>query len=1058
MKKNSKKAAGRVVCIGLAGVLALFAPQAAYASAASTQKDETVYVSLDSSGEVVKATVSDWLHTSGDVQQITDKSDLSGIQNVKSNEEPVKTGDDLTWILNADGSDSGGSDIYYEGTTDKTLPLTVSVSYTLDGKQVTADEIAGKTGKVTITVGLKNTDAHTVSVGGENVAMNTPMTAAAVVTLPSDTFTNVSVSDGSLFSDGNNQFAAFLTMPGLSDSLNLKSSGISELSDLDFPEEFTITADAADFTLDSIAVAATPELIDEDDLKNSDDIEEIKTNLNKLKGMQDDIEKADPDKDIRTLFSNPDRTAAARLLVDDVFDFYGLDTKAIDVLPQYITDDNIKLYDRVTSDLDKADLQYLLDDETLRTLNGRVTDASVGQIKKLLSDYDEIETFDMTKLNHVLKISSSYDKNYDKLDDIFSDAERILNRFNKSDIATLSALDSSKVQTKLDTVLDDMQSLGQYSGMLGSGLTTQDYEDIIAVILKNHSAGLSQEIAQILSALPDEDYVSTTQLSKLSSSEASGIADAIQQAVTNGDIEAVIPAATVGKVLTNDITSTELLNAVSRVLQPDSNGNISLKDLQTIKKSDVGTVFSSFSTAMVESLTEQLDTTALKGTSFETNIINGLSLDLENIGSTIENGIFGTETELSVSAFKTNYQNAIAYMIKTYKIDLSNLSTLSVLFPNFNKAAKVDTTGQIQKGVFGSVSSLLTTEIDTDKIEEELKPSVLIEKSSLESWLQNYTAEQLVQNGAETMMTLSTDASSLQSALSDKSALGSDYLSDLSSLRSNLQSQAKNLRTLEADVKDISEDDEAKMEEDLERIKDLLTDKDEMDYLIEWGGKLKGMKADMDGNSDNIALLRDLLKEYDDPEIQTFRSMIPTLQTDLDDSRPILESIKDQLSLTDVNASLHKLPQTAAVLMKTESDIRANRSIMDIFQKTTQPETVALFKSTFETLDDFQKNGSVDDYMEKIDNIEDLMDRKDAYINLSDQYDIFTEAADGADTKLKFVFKTAAIDEPEETPAVADTGTAGQTQAQTNDGGFLGWVRSVWNAAADSVKNILKRP
>jgi hypothetical protein len=138
--------------------------------------------------------------------------------------------------------------------------------------------------------------------------------------------------------------------------------------------------------------------------------DDLRDDLDKLSQMQDNIEKADPNRDIRSLFTNPDRTAAARLIVDDVFDFYDLDTAALDIMPKYVTDENISLYDRVTSDIDKADLKYVLDNEIIRGLNDRLTDENIEKAKTLLADYDEIETFQIGKLDRVIHVLDNYDK------------------------------------------------------------------------------------------------------------------------------------------------------------------------------------------------------------------------------------------------------------------------------------------------------------------------------------------------------------------------------------------------------------------------------------------------------------------------------------------------------------------------------------------------------------------------------------------------------------------------------------------------------------------------
>ena len=154
MKLKPKKNFGKITCVALAFILAVSVPGTVLASAASTEKDETVYVNMDTEGNVVETIVSDWLHSDTPVAQIPDKTDLKNVENVKSNDKPTKNGDNLTWMLSSNGS--SGSNIYYKGTTDKKSPLDVSIQYFLNDKPISAKDLAGKSGKVRIKIKIQN--------------------------------------------------------------------------------------------------------------------------------------------------------------------------------------------------------------------------------------------------------------------------------------------------------------------------------------------------------------------------------------------------------------------------------------------------------------------------------------------------------------------------------------------------------------------------------------------------------------------------------------------------------------------------------------------------------------------------------------------------------------------------------------------------------------------------------------------------------------------------------------------------------------------------------------
>ncbi|MEG1779411.1 MAG: hypothetical protein RR263_04855, partial [Oscillospiraceae bacterium] len=180
------------------------------------KKSETVYVNLNADGSVRETIVSDWLHSDKANVTVTDKTDLTDIQNIKGNEKPKRSDDTLTWQLT-------GNDVYYQGKSNKALPLEVSISYYLDGKKMTPQEIAGKSGKMEMHLSFHNTTSYTVDINGKPSVIHMPLSVVTALALPDDHFSNVQVSDGAVLSDGNNQAVSIMVMPGLSESLNLGS-------------------------------------------------------------------------------------------------------------------------------------------------------------------------------------------------------------------------------------------------------------------------------------------------------------------------------------------------------------------------------------------------------------------------------------------------------------------------------------------------------------------------------------------------------------------------------------------------------------------------------------------------------------------------------------------------------------------------------------------------------------------------------------------------------------------------------------------------------------------
>lgn len=238
------------------------------AYAATISKDETVYVDLDSNGNDVSNTVSNWISSDEVIKNLKDKSSLSDVKNVKGDEEPVIENGYMIW-------NSDKKDLYYNGKSDRSLPLDVLISYELDGESIEPSELAGKDGKVKITISVKNNEMRTITVNGADRQAYVPFTVAGTVILPTDKFTNVEVDGASMIDDGDKKVLAFAALPGLKESLNLDN--FDALKDT-----MTIEADVSDFELSSMMFVATPEIPDIDEIDGVENVDELKDALNKL--------------------------------------------------------------------------------------------------------------------------------------------------------------------------------------------------------------------------------------------------------------------------------------------------------------------------------------------------------------------------------------------------------------------------------------------------------------------------------------------------------------------------------------------------------------------------------------------------------------------------------------------------------------------------------------------------------------------------------------------------------------------------------------------------------
>lgn len=246
-------------------------------------KDETVYVFTDTSGKMTSTIVSDWLQNDSGLKTITDKTNLTDIQNVKGDE---------TYTANSDGTitwNADGNDIYYRGNSNLQAPVTMKISYTIDGKSVTAEEAIGKSGHVVLDIKLTNNTFTTQTVDGAMRQVCAPIAVVAGVLMSSDSFTNVICEDGLLQSDASNQIVAAVMLPGLNKCLSANLTGdLSSISSY-LKDEFKVEADTKDFKAPTILMTAATSI---DDLKSetkTSDLSGIMSDLDDLEYATNDL-------------------------------------------------------------------------------------------------------------------------------------------------------------------------------------------------------------------------------------------------------------------------------------------------------------------------------------------------------------------------------------------------------------------------------------------------------------------------------------------------------------------------------------------------------------------------------------------------------------------------------------------------------------------------------------------------------------------------------------------------------------------------------------------------
>ena len=208
-------------------------------SLSGVSKDETVYVLVDAEGKTKKIIVSDWLKNSKQSKEIKDYSELKDVENVKGDEEYTMGGDN-TRVWDADGND-----IYYQGNSTEQLPVTMQITYELDGQQLSQEELKGKSGHLKINIHLTNVNSETKTINGKNVIIHPFYVAGGMLSLNNDHYSNATCDQGKIVTDGSKQMLVFAAVPGLKDTLD--SADLSKVSDqLSIGDDINIECDVTD--------------------------------------------------------------------------------------------------------------------------------------------------------------------------------------------------------------------------------------------------------------------------------------------------------------------------------------------------------------------------------------------------------------------------------------------------------------------------------------------------------------------------------------------------------------------------------------------------------------------------------------------------------------------------------------------------------------------------------------------------------------------------------------------------------------------------------------------
>lgn len=430
-------------------------------AAGSVTKTETVYVNLKANGDVSKVSVSDWLHTDKNEVYVDDMSDLENITNVKSKVTPVTDGEKLRWNM-------PDTDLYYSGTTDRELPISVQLKYYLDGKEIKPEDLAGKSGEVKIDIKMINNASKDGFVNGKKHKVYLPMLVVGGMVLPEGTFSGVTVKNGQSIGDGSKEIVVFTGMPGFSESLGFSEKDLGDLGGLVIGSEASVTATVENFSLGNLYFAALPIASLNLDIAAPETVDDLKSTLAALKTFQNALNKIDPDKLLYSMITDKDKVTTLMNTLTKTIEVYKKNQNLVKMLGKYATPENAEAIKTLLESLNDPDVQNalkILADPTVQKLFNKLPGIMEGfeVVSPLLNEMQA----DLAKPEVKAELDNLPEtmKTLSEISDTLNANSKEINAI----VALLSDDGTDMVNTLLESIdLDDFKGLGDKYGSLVS--------------------------------------------------------------------------------------------------------------------------------------------------------------------------------------------------------------------------------------------------------------------------------------------------------------------------------------------------------------------------------------------------------------------------------------------------------------------------------------------------------------------------------------------------------------------------------------------------------------
>ncbi|WP_418269524.1 hypothetical protein [Hominenteromicrobium sp.] len=566
------------VAATISALLLLGCAAPAFAADATVEKKETSYLILNADGSVQEQITSDWLHSDDGFDAVTDESDLSDIQNLKSDVMPEQSGNTLKWTTDE-------TDIYYQGKNSAQAPVGVSIEYTLDGKAVTADELKGQSGHLVATVKLTNNTGEEVTVNGKKRTVYTPFFTVAAAVLPSENFKNITTEHGLVESDSKTQVACYLAMPSMKEAVSdLLPDSFDKLDDL-MLDTLTLEADVTDCTVPMFLFAAAPNLSDLDLDEVSDELgdtmDELTDAIDQLKDGSGALDDA-----VGTLVESLDTFASSYSQFDAGVDSALNGTQTLANGTENLLE-NAQLLATKTGELSLGAIQLQNSTAQLAgVMNQQLVPGLVEASEKktaledkmteLSGKLETVEIPDMTALK--AQLGAGAEQVFDGAasgaakaasEAAASNAAKAASQKTAEEIkSNVQAASSSKDVTNAAAALTTQLYQSGYSA---GYQTSQAYVDEVKAVLDNGGLRFTKEQKEaILATLPQAEQPSTSTPGAVIDNVTEQVSDMVEKIASDIDPDAIASAVgpkvaeQVAPIVTEEVTTSEKLAAAKQ--------------------------------------------------------------------------------------------------------------------------------------------------------------------------------------------------------------------------------------------------------------------------------------------------------------------------------------------------------------------------------------------------------------------------------------------------------------------------------------------------------------